>query len=123
MLNFSKKVDLLGIAPWFKTTDGYHSRDEILITNQNIFGDEHEHRLDMHFYDGFAIQDVRDEMTTPLFLIYPKSSTIWNNTRMSTEIKNFCGNDYITPFEVALKYGKTYTYSNIKKALLKYSRS
>lgn len=119
LLNFSMEVDLLGVAPWFKTTDGYHSRDEILVTNKKIFGDEQEHGLDMHFYDGFAIQDVVDEMTTPLFMIYPKSSTVWSNKRMSVEIKDFCGSDYVTPFEVALKYGKLYTYSNIKKAIAK----
>lgn len=119
LLNFSKAVDLLGIAPWFKVVNSFHSRDEILVTNKNIFGDEQEHGLDMLFYDGFAIQVICDEVTTPLFMIYPKSSNVWDNKILSTEIMDFCSSDNITPFEVALKYGELYTYSGIKKLLLK----
>lgn len=120
VINFKDRVKLLDISPWVKIKDGFHSRDEILVTNRNIFGDNREHGLDMVFYDGFAIENGCEKRMTPLFLLYPSEKNVWTDENMTEEVKDFCGSDLITPFEIALKYGKLFTYSETKQITSNY---
>lgn len=115
--NFNKKVEIIYHYPWLKVEKGFRYREEIEVFNVPIFGDDKGHKLVMRFFDGFAVQLTDDDSDAPLIMIYPTGSYLWNDKDMPSDIIDFAGNDYVTPFEVALKYGKLFTYEQVLKGL------
>lgn len=116
--SFKQDIEIIDHSPWFIVKKGYRQREEIEVFNASIFGNTEGHILIMRFFDGFAIQRLDcDEAKQPLIMLYPTGNYLWNNKKMSLDIVDFSGDDYVTPFEVALKYGKLFTYNQVIKEL------
>lgn len=115
--NFSQKTTVIDHSPWLSVEKGFRHRDDIEVFDTSIFGDKKGHILDMSFFDGFAIQCMKYDDDAPLVMLYPMGDYLWNNKEMSLDILDFSGNDFVTPFEVALKYGRLFTYYQIKSLI------
>ena len=89
---------------------GYFECADILVTNENIFGDNEEHSINMNFYDGFAIE-AKDK--NQLVLLYPTLNKVLSDPDLKKEADDYCGRYIDTPYEVALKFGKLYRLNEI----------
>lgn len=89
---------------------GHFECADILVTNENIFGDNGEHSINMDFYDGFAIE-AKDK--NQLVLLYPTLNKVLSDPDLKKEADDYCGRYIDTPYEVALKFGKLYRLNEI----------
>lgn len=90
--------------------------DEIIITNQDIFGTNEEQCLSMRFYDGYAIEERQDDYP-PLVLLYPTMEEVHHWDCLLSGILDYVQgvteND-ITPHDSALKWGVLFRMEDIK---------
>lgn len=78
-----------------------YSKDTICLVNQQVFGDEEEHQIEMEFFDGYAISvNCRYGLTYPMLKHLSKP--------MKAEVENYTGRELESPFDIALMYAKPF---------------
>lgn len=90
--------------------------DEIIVCDPKIFGTEEEQHLTMKFYDGYAIEERKDN-ATPLVLLYPTLEDVHRWATLTNGILEYVQGttkENIVPHDSALKYGVLYRIENIK---------
>lgn len=110
--NKRKKYDFIG--------------DEIILCNDpnsempKVFNDNEEHCYSGKFYDGIAVLKADpDDSDVPekLIITYPTMDIVNSDAAIAREIREYAGlneKDGINYYHVALKYGTSYTPSDIE---------
>lgn len=84
--------------------------EEILLSNNALFGNDDEHIYNGVFRDGKAVCIPEEDSDPFVVLEYPKLDEVLNDKAMSDEIIRYCGlydltPSDLTPYDVALCYG------------------
>jgi len=74
--------------------------DTIEVTNQEIFGDNETHSIEMEFCDGYAIS-----VDNQFGMSYPTLELINNNDNLCEKVYEYCGRGADEPFDSALTFG------------------
>lgn len=103
-----------------RTDNDEYVIDEIIITNSDIFGTNEEQSLTMRFYDGYAIEERKDDYS-PLVLLYPTMEDVHRWECLLSGILEYVQGvteDDITPHDSALKWGVLFRMKDINNAIV-----
>lgn len=88
--------------------------DDMLIVDGDMFGPNEEENLTFEFYDGFAIEVTNGLDESPLVLLYPTLAEVAENKALAAEIRNYCADEEIDCYNIALKYGKIFKLNDLR---------
>jgi len=88
--------------------------DEILLVDEEMFGPNQEEMFTMDFYDGFAIESKCNLEDSPCVLLYPTLNEVNSNEYMVQQIRQYCANDDIDVYNIALKFGKVFKFGDLR---------
>lgn len=71
-------------------------------------------RIELEFYDGFAIEVTNGLDESPLVLLYHTLVEVAENKSLAAEIRNYCADEEIDCYNIALKYGKVFKLNDLR---------
>lgn len=100
-----------------KETRDFIDEEEVLVTDEDVFGDNEEHAYDFRCYDGYAEgqpsrnwdEEYEEELPQTLHMTYPKLEEVLNDEDMTNYILKYRGLHDLGPEDI--------TYGDIMIAL------
>lgn len=97
-----------------KLKDSPECIDEILLVDAEMFGPNEEEHFMFEFYDGFAIEYDSRLDESPCVLLYPTLKEVNSSESMIQQIRQYCANDDIDVYNIALKFGKVFKFGDLR---------
>lgn len=84
------------------------------LVDKEMFGPNEEEMFTLDFYDGFAIESKCCLEESPCVLLYPTLKEVNADEIMKRQIHDYCGNDDINVYNIALKFGKVFKFGDLR---------